>query len=80
MLVNGRVVVERHATFAAVPGVDTLRPAAACGANGGLSNLLLAGDWTDTGWPATMEGAARSGRAAAEAALGLEDVPAEPLH
>jgi len=68
VLIDGRVVVERRATFAALPGVDALRPAAACGPNGGVVNLLLAGDWTDTGWPATMEGAARSGRAAAEAA------------
>jgi uncharacterized protein with NAD-binding domain and iron-sulfur cluster len=34
-----------------------------------MSGLVLAGSWTDTGWPATMEGAVRSGRAAARAAL-----------
>lgn len=68
LLVDGRVVVERRATFAAVPGVDALRPVAGSSA-AGLSNLWLAGDWTATGWPATMEGAARSGRAAARAVL-----------
>jgi len=67
VLVDGRVVVERRATFAAEPGVDALRPATACAPGAGFENLFLAGDWTATGWPATMEGAARSGRAAAEA-------------
>jgi len=64
-LVKGRVIKERRATFACVPGVDELRPAAA----GAIENLLLAGDWCDTGWPATMEGAARSGFAAADGVL-----------
>jgi monoamine oxidase len=36
-----------------------------------VGNLVIAGSWTDTGWPATMEGAVRSGNAAAAAALGL---------
>lgn len=62
-LVEGRVIKERRATFACVPGVDALRP----GPAGVIKNLLLAGDWCATGWPATMEGAARSGFAAAEA-------------
>ena len=52
---------EHHATFRAVPGTAPLRPGPATG----LSNLFLAGAWTDTGWPATMEGAVRSGNAAA---------------
>ena len=37
---------------------------------GGVANLFLAGEWTDTGWPSTMEGAARSGFAAAAACCG----------
>lgn len=56
-LVKGRVIKERRATFACVPGVDALRPRA----TGTIGNLRLAGDWCATGWPATMEGAARSG-------------------
>jgi squalene-associated FAD-dependent desaturase len=59
------VTKERHATFRAVPGTAALRPPAATG----LPGLALAGAWTDTGWPATMEGAVRSGRAAARAVL-----------
>ncbi len=62
-LVRGRVMRERRATFSIRPGVDELRPTT----TGRISNLLLAGDWTATGWPATMEGAAISGFAAAEA-------------
>jgi squalene-associated FAD-dependent desaturase len=58
---RARVVTEHAATFSAVPGVDALRP----GPVTPVANLLLAGDWTDTGWPATMEGAVRSGRRAA---------------
>jgi uncharacterized protein with NAD-binding domain and iron-sulfur cluster len=60
-----RVVTEHAATFSAVPGVDELRPAQASP----IANLFLAGDWTATGWPATMEGAVRSGYLAAEALL-----------
>ncbi|MCH2162566.1 MAG: FAD-dependent oxidoreductase, partial [Phycisphaerales bacterium] len=49
----------------------------------GISNLFLAGDWCDTGWPATMEGAVRSGYAAAEAITGdggiVPDVPVARL-
>jgi squalene-associated FAD-dependent desaturase len=52
---------EHQATFRAVPGTASLRP----GAVTGLANLFLAGSWTDTGWPATMEGAVRSGNRAA---------------
>jgi squalene-associated FAD-dependent desaturase len=57
-----RVVSEHAATFSAVPGVDRWRPAPETP----ITNLLLAGDWTATGWPATMEGAVRSGYRAAE--------------
>lgn len=60
-----RVVTEHAATFSAVPGVDRWRPAQATP----IPNLFLAGDWTATGWPATMEGAVRSGYLAAEAIL-----------
>jgi squalene-associated FAD-dependent desaturase len=62
---RARVVTEHAATFSAVPGVDRWRPAQASP----LENLLLAGDWTATGWPATMEGAVRSGYLAAETLL-----------
>jgi squalene-associated FAD-dependent desaturase len=64
-LLRARVVTEHAATFSAVPGVDRFRPAQ----GSPLENLLLAGDWTNTGWPATMEGAVRSGYLAAEALL-----------
>jgi squalene-associated FAD-dependent desaturase len=56
---------EHHATFRAAPGSRALR----CGAQTARPGFVLAGAWTDTGWPATMEGAVRSGHAAA-AALG----------
>ncbi|MFJ3582490.1 hydroxysqualene dehydroxylase HpnE [Streptomyces sp. NPDC090127] len=59
------VTRERTATFAPTPGVGRLRPAARTHAPG----LHLAGAWTATGWPATMEGAVRSGFSAAGAAL-----------
>jgi squalene-associated FAD-dependent desaturase len=60
-----RVVKERRATFAATPEQATLRS----GPRTDLDNLVLAGDWTATGLPATIEGAIRSGRTAAEALL-----------
>jgi len=65
-----RSVKERRATFAATPGFAALRPTARADARGGVDNLFLAGDWCDTGWPATMEGAVRSGYAAAAAFAG----------
>jgi zeta-carotene desaturase len=71
--VSVRAVKEKRATFAVVPGFERLRPpAGAVGTerDGGVRNLFLAGDWTRTGWPATMEGAVRSGYLAAGAALG----------
>jgi len=68
------VVTREHmATFRAAPGARALRP----GARTAVEGLALAGAWTDTGWPATMEGAVRSGHAAARvalAALGRERV------
>jgi squalene-associated FAD-dependent desaturase len=59
------VTREHSATFRAAPGTRALRPQARTR----LSGLVLAGAWTDTGWPATMEGAVRSGLVAAHEAL-----------
>jgi squalene-associated FAD-dependent desaturase len=56
---------EHAATFRQAPGTRALRP----GSRTMLPGLYLAGAWTDTGWPATMEGAVRSGLSAAHAAL-----------
>ncbi len=79
-LVRGRVIKEKRATFAAAPGVDALRPTA----QGAVGNLILAGDWCATGWPATMEGAVRSGCEAAETITGRRfrhpDLPAGRLY
>ena len=62
-LLKSGVLKEARATFSVTPGLDRFRPA-----NDALhSELYLAGDWTRTGWPSTMEGAVRSGRLAAEA-------------
>ena len=60
-----RVVRERRATFEATPEAERRRS----GAGIGVANLALAGDWTATGLPATIEGAIKSGRVAAEALL-----------
>ncbi len=65
VLRRARVVTDHAATFSAVPGVDRWRPLP----SSPLANLFVAGDWTRTGWPATMEGAVRSGYLAAEALL-----------
>jgi squalene-associated FAD-dependent desaturase len=59
------VTREHAATFRAAPGARALRP----GSRTAIPGLVLAGAWTDTGWPATMEGAVRSGQAAAREAL-----------
>jgi len=64
-LLHGRLVTQRHAVFSCRPGSDALRPPQWTP----LENLVLAGDWTQTGWPATMEGAVRSGYLAVEAIL-----------
>jgi len=65
------VVTEQGATFAVRPDVDRLRPPQRTPVDG----LFLAGDWTDTGWPATMEGAVRSGYLAAQGILKDLDRP-----
>jgi uncharacterized protein with NAD-binding domain and iron-sulfur cluster len=68
-VVDAFVTRERRATFRQAAGTASLRP----GPQSGLSGIWLAGAWTATGWPDTMEGAVRSGITAAEAVL---DVPA----
>lgn len=62
-LVKSTVIKEVHATYSPRPGVDGYRP----GPETGWPRVFLAGDWIATGWPATMEGAVRSGYLAAEA-------------
>jgi uncharacterized protein with NAD-binding domain and iron-sulfur cluster len=62
-LVKSTVIKELHATYSPRPGIDAHRPAAATA----WPRVFLAGDWTATGWPATMEGAVRSGYLAAQA-------------
>lgn len=62
-----QIVKEKRATFAAMPAQDGRRPAAATR----WRNLLLAGDWTDTGLPSTIEGALRSGEVAARLATAM---------
>src|SRR5262249_15937004 len=64
-LAGAVVTREPRATFRAVPGSARLRPSARTA----LRGLALAGAWTDTGWPATREGAVRGGRAAAAVVL-----------
>jgi uncharacterized protein with NAD-binding domain and iron-sulfur cluster len=61
-LVKAHVIKEQRATFSAAPETESLRPTP----RAMLPNVVLAGDWTRTGWPATMEGAVRSGYLAAE--------------
>jgi squalene-associated FAD-dependent desaturase len=62
-LLKSTVIKEVHATYSARPGIDQYRPKPATA----WPRVFLAGDWTATGWPATMEGAVRSGYLAAEA-------------
>jgi hydroxysqualene dehydroxylase len=66
-----QVVKERRATFAATPDQALRRPRAATA----KANLLLAGDWTDTGLPSTIEGAVRSGHTAAALAIKIQPSP-----
>jgi len=60
-----RIVKERRATFSQTPTSIRDRPDTDCG----IAHLFLAGDWTNTGLPATIEGSIRSGNAAADAVL-----------
>jgi len=62
-LLRWQLITEQQAAFSVQPGLDAIRPTQQTA----VPNLLLAGDWTQTGWPATMEGAVRSGYLAAEA-------------
>ena len=78
-LTKATVIKEVNATFSPAPGSDALRPSN----HSPWPRLFLAGDWTATGWPSTMEGAVRSGYAAAEALSGQDflvpDLPAKGL-
>jgi len=74
-LLRAVVIRENAATFSPEPGCDKWRP----GSHTTLRNLFLAGDWTQTGWPATMESAVRSGYQAAEAVLESEAKPVRLL-
>jgi squalene-associated FAD-dependent desaturase len=64
-LLRWQLITEHQAVFSVRPGLDAVRPTQQTA----ISNLFLAGDWTRTGWPATMEGAVRSGYQAAEGVL-----------
>jgi len=73
-LLQAKVVTDPTAVLSVRPGVEAVRPPARTT----VPNLFLAGDWTATGWPSTMEGAVRSGRLAAAAAarsLGTDTAP-----
>jgi squalene-associated FAD-dependent desaturase len=74
-LEKAHVIKELRATFSAAPGTEALRPSA----NTSRPDLFLAGDWTRSGWPATMEGAVRSGYLAAEAVAAAACRPARFL-
>jgi squalene-associated FAD-dependent desaturase len=75
VLVDARVVTDPTAVLSVRPGVDAFRPAAVTA----VPNIFLAGDWTATGWPSTMEGAVRSGRLAAGATGRHLGRPVDPL-
>jgi zeta-carotene desaturase len=72
-VVKAHVIKEQRATFSAAPETEALRPTP----ESGLPRVFLAGDWTRTGWPATMEGAVRSGYIAAEC---VSQAAGSPLH
>jgi len=74
-LEKSHVIKEVRATFSAAPGTEALRPPSQTS----RANLFLAGDWTRSGWPATMEGAVRSGYLAAEAVARASGRPARFL-
>src|SRR5581483_10085279 len=70
-LLKATVIKELNATFSPKPGIDCYRPTSQTP----WPQIFLAGDWTATGWPATMEGAVRSGYIAAEAMLAQTQQP-----
>jgi squalene-associated FAD-dependent desaturase len=74
-LEKAQVIKEVRATFSAKPGIEDSRPLPATP----LNNFFLAGDWTRSGWPATMEGAVRSGYLAAEAVAAAAGTPQQFL-
>jgi squalene-associated FAD-dependent desaturase len=83
-LTRSQVIRWPKATISPKPGIEALRPMQ----TSPIENLFIAGEWTQTGWPSTMEGAARSGYLAAEALLAhagtprrflVPDLPPAPL-
>ncbi len=70
-LVKATVIKEVNATFSPAPGIDRYRPSS----QSPWPHIFLAGDWTATGWPATMEGAVRSGYLAAEEITKMSGAP-----
>jgi uncharacterized protein with NAD-binding domain and iron-sulfur cluster len=83
-LLHARLVTEHRAVFSVRPGAESCRPPQ----QSPIPNVQLAGDWTRTGWPSTMEGAVRSGFLAAQNVLRLlrraetvlqPDLPVAPL-
>jgi zeta-carotene desaturase len=74
-LLHSQVVTEKHAVFSPLPGSDAARPRQETA----IPGLFLAGDWTATGWPATMESAVRGGHLAARALLARRGLTARAL-
>ncbi|MGA8442177.1 MAG: hydroxysqualene dehydroxylase HpnE [Candidatus Sulfotelmatobacter sp.] len=74
-LVKSTVIKEVHATYSPRPGIDAYRPPQSTL----WPRVFLAGDWTATGWPATMEGAVRSGYLAAEGLLHAAGMKAKKI-
>jgi squalene-associated FAD-dependent desaturase len=74
-LVKSTVIKEVRATYSPRPGIDAYRPSQSTP----WPRVFLAGDWTATGWPATMEGAVRSGYLAATALLSTSGIKAARL-
>jgi len=69
-LLHARVITEHRAVFSVTPGIEKIRPPQQTP----ISNLQIAGDWTNTGWPSTMESAVRSGFLAAQN-IANQDLP-----
>jgi squalene-associated FAD-dependent desaturase len=74
-LIKSTVIKEVHATYSPRPGIEAFRPQPATV----WPRVFLAGDWTATGWPATMEGAVRSGYLAAQALLLTAGIKSQPF-